>query len=281
MSELRRARARRPRLTSIAAVLSAAFLCALSLGAGAGGAQRAAKTPYRPTGDEGRIAGVVSVEGSVPPPRAVYMGADPYCERQHRGEPTLDDLVVKDGRLANAFVYVRSAALESFEFEPPRTAAVFDERKCQFTPHVLGLQAGQTLRFVNATRTAHNPTVRAEANGSFNRGLSPAGKGRAPSFFEVRLKEPEMPLTVRCNQHPWERGYLMVMPNPFFAVTDRNGAFTIEGLPPGDYEVVLWHERFKGRALKVSVGRRELKGVNFALRFPEDDGEPPAETPRP
>jgi plastocyanin len=279
MSNLGRARFRRTRLTSIALVLSAALLGALSLGEG--GPRGAAKTLYRTTGDEGVIAGVVSVEGAVPPPRAVYMGADPYCERQYRGGPTLDDLVVKVGRLAGAFVYVRGGALERFEFEPPAAAAVFDERKCRFVPHVLGLQTGQTLRFINAEGTAHNPVVRAEKNGSFNRGLSPAEKGRVPSFFEVKLKEPEMPLTVRCNQHPWERGYLMVMAHPFFAVTDENGAFRIGGLPPGDYEVVLWHGRLKGRAAKASVGRRESRGVNFALRFPEDDGEPPAETPRP
>jgi hypothetical protein len=280
MDDFTRALPRRLRTTSIAAALFASLLGALSSGANAGGTQRDAKTPYKPDGDEGRIAGVVSVEGEVPRPREISMAADPVCAAQYRGRPKLYDFVVKDDRLAGAFVYVKSAALERMEFEPPREAAVLDRRRCRTVPHVLGLRAGQTLRVVNGDPTPHNYNFRATENASFNRSLAPSTEGSDVKFFEVMFDRPELAIPVNCNQHPWERGYLMVMPNPFFAVTDSNGHFTIEGLPPGDYEVVLWHERLKGRTAKVSVGRRELKDVNFALKFPEDDKESPP-TPQP
>lgn len=280
MGDFTRARSRRLSTTSIAAALVASILYALSFGANAGGTRRLQKTPYRPTGDEGRIAGVVRVEGAVPRPKEISMAADPYCERQYRRTPKFDDLVVKDGKLANAFVYVRSAALEQMDVEPPQEAAVLDRRRCRTVPHVLGLQAGQTLRVVNGDPTAHNYNFRATKNERFNKSLAPTLEGSVVKFFEVKFQQPEFAMPVSCNQHPWERGYLMVMPNPFFAVTDRNGAFTIEGLPPGDYEVVLWHERIEGRAVKVSVGRREFKDVNFTLKLPEDDKLSPAPKPQ-
>ncbi|HEX8337049.1 MAG TPA: carboxypeptidase-like regulatory domain-containing protein [Pyrinomonadaceae bacterium] len=53
-------------------------------------------------------------------------------------------------------------------------------------------------------------------------------------------------------------------------MTGRNGSFAIEGLPPGDYEVVIWHEKFKEARAKASVGVRETKVSNFTLRFPAD-----------
>src|SRR5699024_2849407 len=139
-----------------------------------------------------------------------------------------------------------------------------------------GVQVGQTVRVLNSDRTTHNYNVHPTKSDPFNRSIAPSSEG-----FEVKFDEPEMAVPVKCNQHPWERGYLMVMTNPFFAVTDKNGAFIIEGLPPGAYEVVVWHEWLKGRTAKVSVGRREFRDVNFTLKFPEDDRESPPKTPQP
>jgi hypothetical protein len=131
-------------------------------------------------------------------------------------------------------------------------------------PHVLPLQAGQTVYVQNGDRTLHSYRFQTKVNPLVNKALS-AGGG-----FEILFKEPEPPFVVKCNQHPWERGYVAVLPHPFFYVTGRNGAFAIEGLPPGDYEVVIWHEKFKETRAKVSVGVRESKVANFTLKYPGD-----------
>jgi hypothetical protein len=126
------------------------------------------------------------------------------------------------------------------------------------------MQAGQTLYVQNGDQTSHNYRFQTAVNPVFNKALAP---GEA---FEIPYTRPEPPFAVTCRQHPWERGYVAVMSHPFFAVTGRNGSFAIEGLPPGDYEVVVWHEKFKEARMKVSVGVRETKGANFTFKFPVD-----------
>jgi len=254
------------RLTLVAAALFAGIISASAGGSGGNSLQQPAKTLYRPTGDEGRITGVVSVEGEVPAPRLISMDADPDCTSQYKGDVRLDDLLVRDGKLTNAFVYVEGGALDGFEFETPQTAAVLDRRKCRTVPHVLGVQAGQTIQVLNSDLTTHNYTFQTTKNERMNRSIPPSGEG-----FQIAFAQPEMFVIVKCNQHPWERGYIAVMPHPFFAVTDRNGAFSIEGLPPGDYTVIAWHERFKDQSVKVSVWKRDFKDVNFTFKYPEDE----------
>ena len=222
------------------------------------------RTPYRLTGEEGMIQGVISVEGNVPPRPLISMAADPVCVSQNRGETRVDDIVVERGRLANALVYVESAALDAYAFDPRPWSPALGKRKCYTAPHVLAMQAGQTLYVQNGDRTAHNYFFQTKVNPIVNKSLLPRGA------FEILFARPEPPFVVKCQQHPWERGYVAVLPHPYFYVTGRGGAFAIEGLPPGDYEVVVWHEKFKEARAKVSLGVRETKVSNFTLKFPGD-----------
>lgn len=253
----------------IRAALSAAVLLA-ALAAGAHGRSEAApiqtpeQTLYKPTGEEGMVEGVISVEGNVPPMPLLPMEVDPVCVSQNRGGARGEEIVVERGRLANALVYVESAALESYAFEPRPWVPALGRRRCRTVPHVLAMQAGQTLYVQNGDRATHNYFFQTKVNPLFNKTLAPGG------FFEILFKQPEPPFVVKCNQHPWERGYVAVLPHPFFAVTGRNGAFAIEGLPPGEYEVVIWHEKFKEARAKLSVGVRESKVANFTLKYPAD-----------
>jgi hypothetical protein len=256
------------------AILRAALSVAVALAALAGGPQGLSQGPdpqpqgqsfYKPTGEEGVIQGVVSVEGEVPPrPVVSTMESDPFCVSQNRGGMRAEDIVVERGRLANALVYVESAALDAQRFEPLQWVPVLRERRCRMVPRVLAMQTGQTLYVENGDRTAHNPAFQTKVNPLFNKGLMPG------QTFEMSLMQPEPPFPVRCKQHPWERGYVAVFPHPFFSVTGRSGAFAVWGLPPGDYEVVVWHEKFKEARAQVTVGPKETKVANFTLKFPAD-----------
>ena len=67
--------------------------------------------------------------------------------------------------------------------------------------------------------------------------------------------EPE-PFYIKCDVHPWMRSWVLVSDHPYFSVTDKNGNFSIEGIPAGTYEVICWQEKFKKKAIidKVTVG---------------------------
>jgi hypothetical protein len=246
------------------AVLSAALAAGAGARSEAPASQPQEQSFYKPTGEEGMIEGVVGVEGSAPPRVPISTEADPVCASLNRGGALSDDLVVERGRLSGALVYVESAALDSQKFAPRPWTPALGSRKCRTVPHVLAMQAGQTLYVQNGDRAAHSYRFETKVNPLFNKALPPGGG------FEILFKEPEPPFVVKCNQHPWERGYVAVLPHPFFYVTGRNGSFAIEGLPPGDYEVVVWHERFKEARAKVSVGVRESKVSNFTLKYPGD-----------
>lgn len=252
-----------------AALLVAVMVAALGAGARVRSAapdpQLQEQAPYKWTGEEGTIQGVVSVAGEVPPrPVISTMEADLFCVAQNKGGMRAEDIVVERGRLANVLVYVKSDALDSQKFETRPWMPALGSRRCHTVPRVLAMQAGQTLYVQNGERTHHNPVFQTKVNPLFNKGLAPG------QSFEILFKWPEPPFVVKCNQHPWERGYIAVMPNPFFYVTGRNGSYAIEGLPPGDYEVVIWHETFKEARAKVSVGVRESKVVSFTLKYPQD-----------
>lgn len=222
------------------------------------------RTLFRPTGKEGMIEGVVTVEGNVPLKPSLTLAADPVCASLNKTGMPVEEIVVERGRLANVLVYVESAALDAYLFEPRPWLPALGSRRCRITPRVLAMQAGQTLYFQNNDRTAHNPVFLPKVNSLFNKGLMPG------QSFEILFNRPEPPFAVTCRQHPWERGYVAVMSHPFFAVTGRNGYFAIEGLPPGDYEVVVWHEKFAEARAKVSVGERETKVASFAFKYPAD-----------
>jgi hypothetical protein len=256
------------RYATLRATLSSAVLFAALAGGARALSQEPAPRPqeetfYKLTGEEGMIQGVVSVEGAVPPRPLISMDADSACGSQNRGGARMDDLVVERGRLANALVYVESAWLDSQKFPQRPWTPALGKRRCVTVPHVLAMQAGQTLYVQNNDRTAHNYNFQTKVNPLVNRSI-PAGGGG----FEILFKQPEPPFPVKCNQHPWERGYVAVIPHPYFAVTGRGGSFSIEGLPPGDYEVVVWHEKFKEARAQVSVGVKETKDSNFTLKFP-------------
>lgn len=252
------------------ACLSVLVLTA-ALAAGARGSSEAAdarpqgRPAYAWTGEEGMVEGVIAVEGVVPPrPSVSTMESDPVCASSNKGGARAEDIVVERGRLANALVYVESAALDAYAFEPRPWTPALGHRRCHIAPRVLAMQAGQTLYVQNGDRTHHNPAFQTKVNPLFNVGLA------AGQRFEIPYARPEPPFPVRCNRHPWERAYVAVLPHPFFAVTRRNGSFAIEGLPPGDYEVVVWHEQLKEARAKVRVGAREVKVSNFTFKYPGD-----------
>ena len=255
------------------AILRAALSVLVPLAALAGGAHGLSQAPdaqpqgqtfYKPTGEEGMIQGVVSVEGEVPPrPVISTMVSDPFCVSQNKGGMRAEDIVVERGQLSNALVYVESPALDAYRFEP-RWLPVLRHRRCHVVPRVLAMQAGQTLYVENVDRTAHSSALQTKVNPLFNKGLSPG------QTFEMSLGRPEPPFPVKCTRHPWERAYLAVLPHPFYWVTARGGAFAIEGLPPGEYEVGVWHEKFKEARAQVTVGAKETKVANFTFKFPGD-----------
>lgn len=154
-------------------------------------------------------------------------------------------MVFPQGGVANVFVYVRSrgvpVAVATAE-NPPRQV-LLDNRDCIFKPHCLALwYLRQDLHIVNSDPIAQNVAFSPLGDLPANIVLAPAPGENTEATWRFRRGQTQ-PFVVLCNYHPWEKAYLLVRDNPYFAVSGEDGGFEIAGLPPGDWEFQLWHER--------------------------------------
>src|SRR6185312_3876636 len=182
--------------------------------------------------------------------RPISMDADAACAAKHKGGPVLPETSVinkADGSLKNVFVYV-SKGLEGKKFPTPSTAVVLDQSGCEYVPHVFGIMPNQPFKVVNSDATTHNVHAMGQANPEFNVGQ----RAGAPPIVKTFTK-PEVTIPILCNQHPWMRAVAHVVSNPFYAVTDANGAFTIKGLPPGKYTITAIHEKYGTQNQEITV----------------------------
>ena len=234
-------------------------------GGGDDSADVASLTPYKPTGQEGSITGTINITGTAPSPKPISMTADPVCSAANPDAQT-EDIVVNGDKVQNVFVYIKDGkvgdkTLAGYKFDPPAQAAELDQHGCHYVPHVMGVQVNQNFQVVNSDATTHNVNVDAKLNDKFNQSQP---NGSAP--ITKQFKRAETVIPVKCNQHPWMRAYVGVLPHPFYAVTDKDGHFEIKGVPPGTYTVVAWHEKYpQGLTQTVTVGPSEKKEQNFSF----------------
>lgn len=220
----------------------------------------------------GTISGKINFEGTMAQPKMVRVQGDQYCVDAHKDKPIPEERFVfnyEKKTLCNVFVYVSSPVAGAFT--APSTSVEIDQVGCQYTPHVVGVMVGQKMAFKNNDSTAHNLKLVPEINPGFNEGQPQAGMVKEVSFAK---KELGMPL--KCDVHAWMNAYIHVLDNPFFAVSDANGEYKIEGLPAGTYEVTVWHEfdKFKPTAEKMTVTVEEGKTAtaDFTYQPPQKSG---------
>ncbi|MDX1632634.1 MAG: carboxypeptidase regulatory-like domain-containing protein [Thermoanaerobaculia bacterium] len=210
-----------------------------------------APTPTReqaPTGTA-RITGHVTYDGPIPDLKPISMDADPACEEKH-DEPVQPNVLVlgeDEESLGNVFVKVTSG-LPDARWPVPEEPVVIDQEGCQYTPHVVGVMAGQPLQFENSDGLLHNVHALPDKNREFNIGM-PAERTTA----QETLESPEDMFRVKCDVHPWMNAWVAVMSHPYFDTTGPDGDFEISGLPPGTYEIQVWHEKLGTRTAEVTV----------------------------
>jgi plastocyanin len=141
-------------------------------------------------------------------------------------------------------------AIPGKTFLPPKENAVMDQKKLTFVPHVLPVLKGTTVDFLNSDSVGHNvywPSVSGNKKLSANLGTWPQGVKKAYTFNELGVA----PLL--CNVHPEMAAYVVIVPTPYFAVTNAQGEYTIKDVPPGKYTLKAWSEMGKPVEQAVEV----------------------------
>lgn len=215
---------------------------------------------FKPVGNEGIISGKITFKGTPSQRRRIDMGQDSNCSKIN-STSRIENVVVTNGMLANVMVYISGGeVLSNYRFETPSSVVLVDQKRCVFVPRVLGIQAGQTLKFLNSDPTTHNLHPSPRNNVEWNQIQVMGGEP-----IDKRFARPEMFIPVKCNQHPWMIAYVSVFTHPFFAVTGKDGSFKIEGLPPGKYILAARHEVFGEQTIEVTINARENKNVSFTF----------------
>ena len=148
----------------------------------------------------------------------------------------------------NIVVYVD--AIPDKKFDAPATHIVVDQRKMTFVAHVVAVQQGTTVDFLNSDPVGHNvywPSISGNKKLAHNLGTWPQGQKKPFQFNDVGVA------SLLCNVHPEMSGYIVVAPTPYFAVTDKDGNFEIKNVPAGKYTLKTWSEDGKPTTQAVEV----------------------------
>ena len=166
--------------------------------------------------------------------------------------------VLRSRNSADAVVYLERIGDNTFA--PPEKHAMIDQKNLRFIPHVLPILKGTTVDFPNSDNVRHNVLSPPGTAKQFNLGTYDVGVTKSVTFEE----EGEVPLL--CNVHTEMSAFIVVLPNPYFAVTDRRGNFSIEGVPPGTYTLETWHERMRSVSQEVTVETKTTAEVQLTLK---------------
>ena len=225
--------------------------------AGGTAAATAAATPA--VADAATLAGMVKFEGAAPKMPNLQMSADPFCASKHpTPQPDEEVMVGPAGELANVLVYVKNAPAGA----PTKTPALLDQVGCKYIPHVSAVQVGQPVQIRNSDSTLHNVHAMPSVNSQFNEGQPVQGMVSTKKFDKVEAT----PFRIKCDVHGWMKSYMVVLPHGYHAVSQTNGTFSIGNLPPGNYTLVAWHEKYGQQEQAVTVGAKEQKQVAFTFK---------------
>ena len=206
----------------------------------------------------GTIKGRFVLKGDLP--AAVELKADKDVQVCGKEKLLSEEVVFgADKGIRNVVVFVRDKGVKvnSEVAQAARSQpAELDNKNCRFEPHVIFVQTGQELVLKNSDTVGHNSNVATIKNPQSNT-LIPAG-GSSPVKFST---EESLPASVTCNIHPWMKAWVLVRGNPYAAVTKPDGSFEIKGVPVGDLELQLWHEK-AGNLSEVATakGKADKKG---------------------
>lgn len=219
---------------------------------------RAGSTPAK-------IRGYVRLFGRAPAPKPVNVDSLTAKLNPIRPLATRDFIVGTNGGLADVFVHVKSG-LENWTFEAPTAHVRFEHRGCQLYPHVAATQTNQPILLYNSDPIPH--PLRSVPGNSSNPPVSKAVAPRDFGTYFTTIQHPEAFLRLQCEKHSWETAYIAAASNPFFAVTDTNGSFTITNLPPGQYLLEAVHP-FAGNALQfVDLQSGQQLVLDLELQLP-------------
>jgi plastocyanin len=187
------------------------------------------------------VTGTVTLKGTPPAEKDITpLKDDPTCGKMHFEMPKTRFYVVgPNAALADVVISIQGISGKSTGASA--SPVLLDQKGCEYVPSILAVQTGQKINVKNSDPVLHNvhaqPTD-ASGNKEFNTAQMPSGPDLSASFTK-----PEMFLKFKCDVHPWMFAWVSVFDHPYFAVSGKDGSFTIPNVPAGKYTVQAAHRK--------------------------------------
>lgn len=202
----------------------------------------------------GSISGAVKFVGDVPQIEMFSVNKDEeVCG--HEPVPSEELIISKDKGIKNVFVYIKKIA-SGKSFKKQSRNFVSNQINCRFDPHILIVPTGARVELLNNDNVLHNLHSWSAKNRPFNQGTT---------FGQVLTREFKWKerIMVTCDIHSWMSSWIIVVENPYFALTDEKGKFNIDNIPAGSYELIAWQETLGRKKKKVNINANEEAEVKF------------------
>jgi len=164
----------------------------------------------------------------------------------------------------NILVYIKHAP---GDFPAAKKPKRMDQKDLVFSPHILPILNGTTVEFLNSEKKIqHNVFSPDAVAGKLNLGTYPPGAKRSYTFnHDCSRESGTCNAAILCHVHPEMSAYVVILQNPYFALTDRHGNFEIKDVPPGEYTLVAWHEKLRENSQSVTVTEGSVN-LKLAMR---------------
>jgi plastocyanin len=204
----------------------------------------------------GSISGSVKIAGDVPEPQMMEPSKDTEVCKPH---PSQDLIVSKDSKgIKNAVIYlanIEKGKAQAALAENPK----FDQKGCIYTPQVLLVPAGGTIDILNSDGILHNIHTFSQANPPINK-----AQPKFKKVMQEKVAQPEV-INVKCDVHTWMNAWWVVTGHPYYTVTDDNGNFKLDNVPPGNYKLGIWHGVLGSMEHDVAVQEKQDAQVNVEM----------------
>jgi hypothetical protein len=208
--------------------------------------------------DGGTISGIVTLAGPAPTPVQLEVSKDKdICGTQPLYDQSL--VVGSNGGIANAVVILTD--IQKGEPMTPLQDVEFDQKGCEYIPHVIAFPAGSSIQITNSDGILHS--IHTEST------INPVVDMAQPGFkrnITVTIEHPEV-IKVGCDAHNWMEGWWYVTANPYYAVTGPDGKYTIKNVPRGAYTLEVWQEKLGVAKQPVTVGKDASVKADFTLKL--------------
>src|SRR5579862_2218169 len=186
--------------------------------------------------DGGTVTGTVKWVGPLPHLTTLPISKDPQiCDPESTKTRDLERLIVgPQGGVANTVVYLKDVS-RGKAFDLPEQRRFLDQKHCRYEPHILLVPKNALLQMKSSDATLH--TVHMDGAATYNLPFP------FPDQVISRPMNSQGVVNLKCNGgHVWMNAEMFVAPHPYYAVTDESGKFELTNVPPGQYEIVAWHE---------------------------------------